>query len=380
MKFIDRTEIRIRSGRGGPGMVSFRSAKNLPKLGADGGDGGFGGSVYLVGEQQLNTLSGLYYKQLYAAEDGRKGGTNNCTGRNGADLEVKVPIGTIAYDKDTGEVLGEVLEHEQKILVAEGGKRGLGNLRYLSSRHQAPEEHTQGGPAVELMLRLELKILADVGLAGFPNAGKSTFLSVISAARPKVADYPFTTLEPQLGVVDLQKLTGQWGESIVVADIPGLIEGASEGRGLGHEFLRHLERTKVICYVIDPYDLEGRDAADAFAILKEELNKFAFHLGQKDFLVALTKADLRESSFETDKLLAEFQEQGICALAISSASGLGINELKLQLWKMVKAAKDKVQVEVDEQAAQLRRDDRANKAAKYQQIGDTADSDLLGFS
>lgn len=376
MKFIDRTEIRVRSGRGGPGMVSFRSAKNLPKLGADGGDGGFGGSVYLLGDEQLNTLSSLYYKRLYAAEDGQKGGTNGRTGRNGADLIIPVPIGTVALNKDTGELVGEVLQAGEKLLIAKGGKRGLGNMRYLSSRHQAPEEHTPGGPAVELNLQLELKVLADVGLAGFPNAGKSTLLSVISAARPKVADYPFTTLVPQLGVVNLQDITGQWGESIVVADIPGLIEGASEGRGLGHDFLRHLERTKVICYVIDPYDLEGRDASDAFAVLKKELKKFGQQLEQKNFMIVLTKADLRESAYETEKLLAEFKERGITAMAISAASGFGIVELKRQLWQMVCEARKQAPVDTlsDTKHAE------AEEVSGYQQIGQDHDSELLGFS
>lgn len=208
MKFVDSTEIRVRSGRGGAGMVSFKSARNMPKLGADGGDGGFGGSVYLVGASGLNTLSGLYFRQLYAAEDGGKGGPNGKTGADGAELEVTVPLGTVAINKATGAVLGEITKGGERLLVAKGGKRGLGNIRYLSSTHQAPEESTKGGSGEEVDLQLELKVIADVGLAGFPNAGKSTLISRISRARPKIADYPFTTLVPHLGVVSVEDDAG----------------------------------------------------------------------------------------------------------------------------------------------------------------------------
>ncbi|MES2746432.1 MAG: GTPase ObgE, partial [Bdellovibrionota bacterium] len=238
MKFIDQTEIDVRSGDGGDGLVSFRAAKYQPKAGLDGGDGGFGGSVYLVGNAQLNSLSSLYYRRMYAAENGGRGGTNNCTGADGDDLLIRVPVGTIAYDRETGRQVAEILEEGQQIMLAEGGVRGLGNFRFLSSTHQAAEESTAGSPGKELKISLELKLIADVGFAGFPNAGKSTLLSVISSATPKIADYPFTTLTPQLGVVDVPGNSSWDSRSFVAADIPGLIEGASDGKGLGHEFLR----------------------------------------------------------------------------------------------------------------------------------------------
>ena len=274
MKFIDEILIRARSGHGGAGLCSFRSAKNAPKLGADGGDGGFGGHVLFKGNSTLNTLSHLYYMKVYAAGDGERGGLNGRTGANGRDCVIEVPVGTIVFNADTDEVMCEVLEDGELVQLAEGGKRGLGNLRYVSSTHQAPEEHTSGGEGIELNLKLELKLIADAGFAGFPNAGKSTLLSTISAAEPKVADYPFTTLEPQLGVVDVSQQTGEWGKSFVAADIPGLIEGASEGKGLGHEFLKHLERTKVIVFVIDAFPFDETTPFEAFNKLKAELRNY----------------------------------------------------------------------------------------------------------
>jgi GTP-binding protein len=372
MKFVDQTEVRVRSGRGGPGLVSFRSAKNLPKLGADGGDGGFGGHVYLEGDVQLNTLSGLYYKKLYAAGDGGKGGPNGRTGKNGSDRIIRVPVGTVARNLADGSLLGEVVEDGQRLLIAEGGKRGLGNIRYLSSRHQAPEEHTSGGPSIEVRLALELKIIADVGLAGFPNAGKSTLLSTISAARPKVADYPFTTLDPQLGVVDMEKVTGEWGQSFVVADIPGLIEGASDGRGLGHEFLRHLERTKLICYVIDPHDPTAESPEQAFQVLQQELSRYGHGLVEKQALVILTKADLGLEDDQLARWQFFFADQGLPALSVSAVSGLGLVEWKQQVWAKVKALKEQVTVET------VAEPQAASDSAATQ--GADVDEDVLGFS
>ncbi len=334
MKFVDETEIRVRSGHGGRGMVSFRAAKNAPKLGADGGDGGFGGHVYLRGNNQLNTLSGLYYKRMYAAEDGQKGGSNGRTGKNGADVVIEVPFGTVAYDKDTGELVSEVLG-DDRVLIAKGGKRGLGNLRYLSPTHQAPEESTEGGEGVEIRLGLELKLIADVGFAGFPNAGKSTLLSALSAARPRIADYPFTTLQPQLGVVDLQDCGDYWDRSFVAADIPGLIAGASEGRGLGHEFLRHLERTKVIAYIIDPFSYDDMEPHQALKTLKSELETFSERLANKRALIVLTKKDLASSDFDWHEVLSPLNSFGYEILIISAVAQKGMKELKLKLWDMI---------------------------------------------
>jgi GTP-binding protein len=342
--FIDETEITVRSGDGGPGMVSFKSAKNAPKLGPDGGDGGFGGSVYLVGKAQLNSLSGLYYRRRYAAEHGAKGGTNNCTGRNGEDLEIPVPIGTQAYDRQTGKLIAEVLEDGQRICLAPGGKRGLGNIRFLSATHQAPHESTSGGEGVELELKLELKLIADVGFAGFPNAGKSTLLSSISAARPKIADYPFTTLIPQLGVVSVPEMD-EWGNaSFVAADIPGLIEGASEGKGLGHEFLRHLERTKIVVYVIDPFSLDEMPPLDAYETLENELRSFSESLANKKHLIALTKSDIAPEDFDWDEVEAPLKERGLEVLRVSAVARDGINDFKRRVWTLVQEEKQKVEV------------------------------------
>lgn len=375
MKFVDHIEIRVRSGSGGAGMSSFKSAKNKPKLGADGGDGGFGGHVFLEGDHQLNTLSSLYYKRLYKAEDGERGGTNGKTGRNGEDMLIPVPVGTVAYDKDTGDLLGEVLEDGQRICLAEGGKRGLGNMRYVSSKRQAPEDFTSGGPGVEIRLGLELKVIADVGLAGFPNAGKSTFLSAISAARPKIADYPFTTLQPQLGVIDLHSLTGSWGESFVVADIPGLIEGASEGKGLGLEFLRHLERTKVIMYVVDPHNYEGQDPLESFKILRSELETYGHGLSEKEYIVVLSKADTFGEG-DKERFSEGFLKEGIETLAISSVSGIGLKELQLKLWELVSKKKQVIAID---KPVMPNDDDAKDEQGEYEAVVKADDDDLLGF-
>lgn len=335
MKFVDQTSIRVRSGAGGSGKVSFMRAKNKPKMGPDGGDGGHGGDVYLVANPQLNTLSTLRFRKTYRAEDGFKGSTANKTGADGEDLLIPVPLGTIVVDSDTQVCLGEVLHRDQRLLVAKGGKRGLGNARFLSSTHQAPEEHTPGGPAQELLLNLELKLLADVGLAGFPNAGKSTLLSVISSARPKIADYPFTTLTPQLGVVDHPNDENAWGRSMVVADIPGLIEGASEGRGLGLEFLRHLERTRIILYVIEADAGNGApEPIEALIKLRHELAQFSPELVGKRSLVVLTKMDLVDDERRAG-VEATLQGSGFEILTIASVTGQGLTELKQRLFEVL---------------------------------------------
>ncbi len=345
MKFIDQTEIDVRSGDGGDGLVSFRAAKYQPKAGLDGGDGGFGGSVYLLGNAQLNSLSSLYYRRMYAAENGGRGGTNNCTGKDGEDLYIPVPVGTIAYDRETGRQVAEILEDGQAILLAEGGVRGLGNFRFLSSTHQAAEESTDGTPGKEFKLSLELKLIADVGFAGFPNAGKSTLLSVISSATPKIADYPFTTLTPQLGVVEVPGNETWENRSFVAADIPGLIEGASEGRGLGHEFLRHLERTKVIAFILDAFPFDEMQPIEAFEVLERELLNFSEKMHKKRRVIILSKADLAPEGFDWSTVEQPFHDLGLETIRISSVVGLGIPQLKQKVYAIVEEEKHKIDIE-----------------------------------
>ena len=345
MKFVDSTEVLIKAGDGGSGMVSFKTARNMPKLGCDGGDGGHGGNVVLVGNRQLNTLSNLRYKRQYDAEDGNRGGTSNKTGANGEDLIIPVPLGTQIFEAETGRLINEVLGHQQRIVVAKGGERGLGNQRFLTSTHQAPVEFTEGTKGDSAHLRLELKLIADVGLAGFPNAGKSTLLSVMSSAKPKIADYPFTTLIPNLGVVELKDRSIFSGEAFVMADVPGLIEGAAEGKGLGHAFLRHLERTQLIGYLVTAVNDEGIAPVDAFKTLRDELAQYSPELAEKPVCVILSKTDLipaDERKATIKKLSARLKKQGFDVLAISwdldkSAMGkiarrwLGIPGVRLEL-------------------------------------------------
>jgi GTP-binding protein len=334
MHFLDHTEILVRSGQGGRGMVSFRSGRHCPKAGADGGDGGSGGDVYLVGHRGINTLSHLRFRHQYKAENGTKGGVNSRTGKNGDDLEIPVPLGTVAFDSVTNAAIGEVLQNSQRVLIAKGGKKGIGNERFLSSTHQAPEESTPGGPAEERTLKLELKLLADIGFAGFPNAGKSTLLSAISAAKPKIADYPFTTLVPNLGVVDVDANDLLNPKSYVAADIPGLIEGAADGKGLGHEFLKHLERTRVVAYVIDPFTQE-LDPVEQFATLKAELEKYSIDLASKPATIVVTKMDLAPDDFDRQALVDFAAELSLPLCFVASATRDGLDQLKRLHFELV---------------------------------------------
>ncbi|MDD9950917.1 MAG: Obg family GTPase CgtA [Zetaproteobacteria bacterium] len=341
MKFIDQTEIHVSAGRGGDGMLSFRTARNMPKLGPDGGNGGIGGSVYLVGKKGQNTLSSLRYRQLYRAADGGKGGTNNKTGKTGAHKVIHVPLGTVVKNREDGSILGEILEAGQKLAVAQGGRRGYGNLHYVSATNRAPRQMTHGQKGESRSLCLELKLLADVGFAGLPNAGKSTLLSRLSAARPKVADYPFTTLVPNLGVMEVfsgsePQEDGLNVDSLVLADVPGLIEGASVGKGLGHHFLRHLERTALISYVVDPYSLTDPDPALALAQLQRELADYSAELAMKPFVVVFTKKDMQtwvESERETHlhELCQELDRRKTPWIQVSSIDGTGLANLKNML-------------------------------------------------
>ncbi|WP_322521342.1 Obg family GTPase CgtA [Guyparkeria halophila] len=287
MKFVDEATIKVKAGDGGNGVVSFRREKYVPFGGPNGGDGGDGGSVYLVGDVNLNTLADFRFQRHYEAERGKNGAGRNMTGRKGGDLYVHVPLGTVVHDEDTGEVIGEVVEAEAELLVAKGGWHGLGNTRFKSSINRAPRQKTDGTPGDERRLRLELKVLADVGLLGQPNAGKSTLIRAISHARPKVANYPFTTLYPNLGVVAPQP-----HRSFVVADIPGLIEGAAEGAGLGIRFLKHLARTNLLLHVVDVAPYDEVDPVESVAAIEAELEKYDESLAERPRWLVLNKIDV----------------------------------------------------------------------------------------
>jgi len=287
MKFVDEASIEVYAGNGGNGCVSFRREKYIPKGGPDGGDGGDGGSVYLPGDDALNTMIDYRYARRFRADNGESGKGRNCTGRGGDDLVLPVPIGTTVLDEDTGEVLGDIREHGQDLLVAQGGFHGLGNTRFKSSVNRAPRQSTPGSSGEMRRLKLELKVLADVGLLGLPNAGKSTFIRAVSAATPKVADYPFTTLVPNLGVVKVDSY-----RSFVVADIPGLIEGASDGAGLGIRFLKHLTRNRILLHIVDIAPLDESDPAEAAASIVRELERFSPTLASRPRWLILNKVDL----------------------------------------------------------------------------------------
>lgn len=287
MKFVDEVTIRVEAGVGGDGALSFRREKFIPFGGPDGGDGGDGGSIYLQADSNLNTLVDFRYQRIFHAERGQKGSGCNCSGKGGDDLVIRVPVGTAVLDNDTGEEIGDLVSSEQKLLVAQGGWHGLGNTRFKSSTNRAPRKTTKGQPGEVRNLRLSLKVLAEVGLLGLPNAGKSTLIRAVSAATPKVADYPFTTLYPQLGVVRVGI-----DRSFVIADIPGLIEGAAEGAGLGVRFLKHLERTQILLHVVDVRPLDESDPVIAIQTIVAELEKFNPELATKPRWLVLNKIDL----------------------------------------------------------------------------------------
>lgn len=287
MKFVDEATIDVKAGDGGNGCVSFRREKYIPLGGPDGGDGGDGGSVYMVADASLNTLADFRYERRFAAQRGENGSGRNRTGRSGDDLEIRVPVGTLVYEEDTDELMADLVEDQQRVLVARGGFHGLGNTRYKSSTNRAPRQSKPGIPGEQRALRLELKLLADVGLLGKPNAGKSTLIRAISSAKPKVADYPFTTLYPNLGVVRVEA-----HRSFVVADIPGLIEGAAEGAGLGVQFLKHLSRTGLLLHLVDVAPLAGSDPVEDVLAIVCELEKFSTELGGRERWLVLNKTDL----------------------------------------------------------------------------------------
>jgi len=317
MRFIDQVIIDVAAGNGGPGCIAFRREAYVPFGGPNGGDGGRGGSVRLIGDPNQGTLLDFRYRRKYHAENGRPGEGSQRTGADGGDVVLRVPLGTLVFDAESGEQLGDVVEQGQELVVAVGGKGGRGNYRFRNSRDQAPRKADRGMPGEARRLRLELKLLADVGLVGFPNAGKSTLLSVLTAAKPKIADYPFTTLIPNLGILDL----GDY-QSCVIADIPGLIEGAAEGKGLGHAFLRHVERTRVLLFLLDVMD----EPQARFDALCAEIESYGVTLSTARRLVCLNKLDLWPSDQELPRIAGAADQ-----LAISAATGKGLDELRKRL-------------------------------------------------
>ncbi|MAT41097.1 MAG: GTPase ObgE [Anaerolineaceae bacterium] len=320
--FIDEAEIYVRSGSGGNGAVHFRREKYVPRGGPDGGDGGRGGDIILKVEHRLNTLSYFRHNQKFIADDGRNGAKQRMTGRSADPLIIKVPPGTIVYDADTGELLGDLTERDQELLINKGGRGGRGNVHFVSSRHQVPRVGEKGEPGTERNLRLELKLIADVGIVGVPNAGKSSFLAAISNADPKIADYPFTTLEPNLGVVELD-----YENSLVLADIPGLIEGAHMGAGLGDSFLRHIQRTKVLIHMLDGL---SQDPIADFSQINSEMALFDPKLKQKEQIVVFNKMDMPEAQEKWPDVKQTLEKMGYHPMSISA---LARTDVKPVLWK-----------------------------------------------
>jgi len=322
--FVDHVRLYLRSGKGGTGVVSWRREKYVPKGGPDGGDGGRGGHIILEGNVQMWTLLDLKYRKHIKAPAGQAGSGSRKTGKSGEDIVLQVPLGTVAKDEETGEVLGEIKEDGERLVLLEGGHGGKGNWNFRSPTNQAPDYATPGGAAKEMTAVLELKVLADVGLVGFPNAGKSTLLSVVTAAKPKIADYPFTTIVPNLGIVKYRDY-----QSFVIADIPGIIEGAHEGKGLGHTFLRHIERNSVLLFMIS---VESDDIRGEYATLEGELEAYNPELIHKDRLLAITKTDILDED-ELEQLKADLPD--VPFVYISSVTQRGLPQLKDRLWEML---------------------------------------------
>lgn len=339
--FVDRARIFVRSGKGGDGHVSFRREKFVPAGGPDGGDGGRGGDVIFEVDEGLNTLIDFRNVRKYRAQDGECGGKRNCRGKDGEDIIIKVPEGTVIKEFESGKIIADMSGENRRIVLLSGGRGGNGNQHYATSTMQAPKYAQPGQPAIELELSLELKVIADVGLVGFPNVGKSTFLSRVTNARPKIANYHFTTLNPNLGVVDLEGTKG-----FVIADIPGLIEGASEGVGLGHEFLRHIERTKVIIHIVDAAGTEGRDPIEDIYAINKELEAYNPEIAKRSQVIAANKIDAiydTENS-PVEAIKKEFEPKGIRVFPISAVSGYGLKELLYYVNELLEGIGDEVTV------------------------------------
>ena len=336
--FADRAKIYIKSGKGGDGHVSFRREKYVPNGGPDGGDGGHGGDVIFEVDEGLNTLTDFRHIRKYCAENGQEGGKKNCRGKDGQDITIKVPKGTVIKEANSGKVITDMSGENRRYVILTGGKGGNGNQHYATSTMQAPKYAQPGQPAKELELMLELKVIADVGLVGFPNVGKSTFLSRVTNARPKIANYHFTTLNPNLGVVDLEGAKG-----FVIADIPGLIEGASEGVGLGHEFLRHIERTRVMIHIVDAAGTEGRDPIEDIYAINKELANYNEEIARRPQVIAANKIDMIFDGDEdpVERIKKEFEPQGIKVYPISAISGEGVRTLLYDVNNMLEKLEQK---------------------------------------
>jgi GTPase len=337
--FVDEVDILVEAGAGGAGCMSFRREKFVPRGGPDGGDGGDGGSVYAVASPHLNTLISYRFNREFHAKRGGHGKGSNRTGAKAPDLELEVPVGTLIYEKpsdpaDDPILAGDLIEAGQRVLLAQAGHGGRGNARFVSSTNRAPRRSEEGTPGELKHLRFHLKLLADVGLVGFPNAGKSTLTARVSSARPKIADYPFTTLSPNLGVV---ALSGD--RSFVVADVPGLIDGAHEGHGLGDRFLKHLERTKLLVHLVDASGASGRDPVEDFETIRRELRLFSAEMGAKPHIVAATKMDAVSDSAQVDRLEAHVTSVGLSFMRISAVAGDGIDDLLESMWKSLSDAR-----------------------------------------
>jgi GTP-binding protein len=329
--FVDEAKIFVKAGNGGNGCIAFRREKYVPRGGPSGGDGGNGGRVYLEANPNDNTLLRYRYNREFKADRGRHGEGSNCTGHSGEDMILQVPVGTLAFDEQTGETIADLATPGQRVLIAHGGRGGRGNQHFAKPWHQAPREHEDGFPGEERHLRLELKLLADVGLVGFPNAGKSTLISVMSAARPKIANYPFTTLEPNLGVVNADGGTGghgtELGRTFVVADLPGLIEGAHLGAGLGIRFLRHVERTRLLVHLVDTSDSNADDPVHSFEVINGELAAFSESLTEKPMIVVATKLDATTDRTRLEALGEFCKQRRLEFHAISAVAGEGVKDL-----------------------------------------------------
>lgn len=366
MKFVDEASISVHAGKGGNGCLSFRREKFIERGGPDGGDGGDGGSIYIQADENLNTLVDYRYQRNYRAQNGESGRGRNCTGKKGEDLVLLVPIGTSIIDEDSGETLGDLTTNGQKLLVAQGGFHGLGNTRYKSSVNRAPRQTSPGSEGEEKKLKLEMKVLADVGMLGLPNAGKSTFIRAVSAAQPKVADYPFTTLVPSLGVVKVQT-----HRSFVVADIPGLIEGASEGAGLGIRFLKHLTRCRILLHLVDAAPLDGSDPADNALAIVSELERFSPTLAKRDRWLVLNKVDLlseEELTLCRESIIKKLDWKAP-VYEVSALTGMGTKELCGQLlshmeeiWALEKADPEAAELE---QSIQLKMQAEARERIEF---------------